>query len=362
MYRLYRHIFPTVRAEVGRWRARAEQIPDPELRKQALASIDNKLFHCEGGCVYAAAHMARRESLIRLIVAYQTISDYLDNLCDRSTSLGAENFARLHQSMLDAVSGTFSPVDYYEFNGEKDDGGYLRALVATCHAEIKQLPHYALVQNDVYELASLYCDLQIHKHVIQEEREPRLLTWWEQHRHKTPGIGWNEFAAATGSTLGLFHLFQLASHSKVSYNHIMLIKNAYFPWICSLHILLDYLIDLEEDSIGGDLNFIAYYENEQEIYERMCRIVAEAKKQIEPLPDRKFHSMIIDGLIGLYLSDGKVQRQPMVQRVAKAIIRSSSFSTRFFFFNSRGYRGGKAVLQAPPTGKQAGFLAGKNKV
>ncbi|MED0675220.1 tetraprenyl-beta-curcumene synthase family protein [Aneurinibacillus thermoaerophilus] len=351
MYRLYRHIFPAVRAEVERWRERAGQIPDPELRKQALDSIENKRFHCEGGSVYAAAHLAWKEPLIRLIVAYQTISDYLDNLCDRSTSLGANNFARLHQAMLDAVSGRFSSVDYYEFNREKDDGGYLRALVAACHAEIEHLPNYALVRDDVYELASLYCNLQVHKHVVQEEREGRLLNWWQEHRGKAPDLKWNEFAAATGSTLGVFHLFQIASYPEVSASRIAFIKKAYFPWVCSLHILLDYLIDLEEDEIGGDLNFIAYYQNEREIYERIHYIVGEAKKNIQALPDRKFHNMIVDGLLGLYLSDGKVQRQPMVRRVARWILRSSSLPTRFFFLNSRGYRGGKAVLQAPPSGK-----------
>lgn len=351
MYRLYRHIFPSVRAEVARWRARAEQIPDPELRKQALDSISNKLFHCEGGSVYAAAHMTHKDELIRLIVAYQTISDYLDNLCDRSTSLGAQNFDRLHQAMRDAVSGSFSPVDYYEFNTEKDDGGYLKALVAACHTEIGRLPGYPLVQADAYELASLYCDLQVHKHVGKGEREARLLTWWEEHKEKAPELSWNEFAAATGSTLCLFHLFQLASHPDVSVERVSMMKQAYFPWVCALHILLDYLIDLEEDELGGDLNFIAYYEGEQAIYERIHYIVQQAKHYIQPLPDRKFHSMIIDGLLGLYLSDGKVQRQPMVKRVAHWIIRSSSFPTRFFFLNSRGYRGSKAVLQAPPTGK-----------
>ncbi len=351
MYRLYRYIFPAVRMEVERWRERAERIPDAELRKQALDSIHNKLFHCEGGAVYASAHMEHKDSLIRLIVAYQTISDYLDNLCDRSTSLGAENFERLHQAMLDAVSGTFSQTDYYEFNKEKNDGGYLKSLVFTCHEEIKKLPGYSIVRNDVYELASLYCNLQVHKHVIKEQREKRLLAWWKEHRQKAPELAWNEFAAAAGSTLGVFHLFQLASSPNVSRERIQLMRKAYFPWICSLHILLDYLIDLEEDEVGGDLNFIAYYDSEQAIYERIHYIVQEAKEHIRSLPDRKFHSMIVDGLLGLYLSDGKVQRQPMVKRVAGLIIRSSSFPTRFFFFNSRGYRGSKAVLQAPPTGE-----------
>lgn len=58
-----------------------------ELHNQAIASIEHKTFHCEGGGILALLANEHREDCIRFIVAYQTISDYLDNLCDRSTSL-----------------------------------------------------------------------------------------------------------------------------------------------------------------------------------------------------------------------------------------------------------------------------------
>jgi tetraprenyl-beta-curcumene synthase len=349
MYRLYRHIFPQVKSELLIWKEKAMKIPNFELRKQALASIENKTFHCEGGSVYAACSMENKQSLISLIVAYQTISDYLDNLCDRSTTLNPENFAQLHQSMLDAVSLTPPSTDYYAYNDQKEDGGYLKELVDTCQRELKKLSGYEQVQHFVYQLASLYCDLQIHKHVAHTDREKRLITWWEHHKQLAPSLFWNEFAAATGSTLGIFHLFQVASYTESTADRLSAIMQAYFPWVCSLHILLDYLIDLEEDNLGGDLNFISYYENEQQVVQRMKWIIAQAKQQIHLLPDAKFHDMVIDGLIGLYLSDGKVLRQPSVQKVAKQLIQSSTYRTRFFFLNSRGYRGGKAVLQAPPS-------------
>ena len=78
---------PDVRRHLQEWKTRAEKIPDPELRRQALMSIETKDFHCEGGAVYALLAGDHYDEAIRFIVAYQTISDYLDNLCDRSTSL-----------------------------------------------------------------------------------------------------------------------------------------------------------------------------------------------------------------------------------------------------------------------------------
>lgn len=80
---VYKYTIPETRKALDAWRAQAETIPNEELRTQALASLRDKQFHCEGGTVYALADMPNRHILIPLIVSYQTISDYLDNLCDR---------------------------------------------------------------------------------------------------------------------------------------------------------------------------------------------------------------------------------------------------------------------------------------
>ena len=39
------------------------------------------------------------------------------------------------------------------------------------------------------------------------------------------------------------------------------IFQAMFPAVQELHIMLDYLIDLEEDIEEGELNFFSYYHN-----------------------------------------------------------------------------------------------------
>ena len=104
MSKVYRHIIPAVHQELGYWRHRAESIPNEELRTQALASIEHKTFHCEGGAILALCAKDDYKKAVKFIVAYQTISDYLDNLCDRSTSLDPMDFAALHESMQDALT------------------------------------------------------------------------------------------------------------------------------------------------------------------------------------------------------------------------------------------------------------------
>lgn len=333
LYRVYRYIKPELEKEFAGWYQRAEQIPDAELRKQALASMNSKKFHCEGGCVYAAQEISYVNVLVPLIVAYQTISDYLDNLCDRSTSLDPDDFRQLHRSMQDALTPGAALQDYYLYREEKDDGGFLAALVQSCQKYVAQLPAYGQVQARVLELSGLYSDLQVYKHIAQEKREEQLLAWWETHRPHYPQIYWQEFSAVTGSTIGIFSLFCLATKQRLDEQTIRSVNQAYFPWICGLHILLDYLIDLEEDRIGGDLNFVSYYSSEQEATSRLQYFVQMAKKSVHGLPNATFHRMIIDGLVAFYLVDRKVNRsQPRIYTIAKQLLREAKGLPAFLFY------------------------------
>nr|WP_199622260.1 tetraprenyl-beta-curcumene synthase family protein [Paenibacillus alkalitolerans] len=334
MFRVYKYVLPEVSAQLDGWLSEAEKIPDPELRRQAIASITDKRFHCQGGAVYAAADLPNRHVLIPLIVAFQTISDYLDNLCDRSTSYSREDFRRLHLSMLHAVDPSAALPDYYEFRTETQDGGYLHKLVKTCQSCICLLPSYSAAQPYVQELVSLYADLQVYKHIRVEEREPELQNWWNRHRSRYPDIHWNEFAAASGSTLGVFMLFLASADKTMNESMAEQIRSVYFPHVCGLHILLDYLIDREEDRIGGDLNFCEYYESESRAAERIRWFADNARGGVSMLPDGRFHQMIVEGLLALYLSDPKVKRQRDVSFITKELMRRSPWTRLFFWANS----------------------------
>ncbi|MFC0216360.1 tetraprenyl-beta-curcumene synthase family protein [Paenibacillus chartarius] len=334
MRRMYKYVLPEVDAQLDEWRQAAQRIPDAELRKQALASIAAKQFHCQGGAVYAAANLRQRHVLIPLIVAFQTISDYLDNLCDRSTSLDPNDFRRLHQSMLDAVDPSAPLNHYYEFRQEQEDGGYLPELVKTCQSCILLLPSYERVADRVKRLVSLYCDLQVYKHIRLDQREAQLTAWWDRHRSSCPDLLWNEFAAATGSTLGVFMLFLAATDPHLTEAGAKEIEAAYFPYVCGLHILLDYLIDQEEDAAGGDLNFCSYYGGLEQTVARIAAIVKEARHKILHLEHPTFHRMIIEGLLALYLSDPKVRSQQKVRTVSKQLMKKSPMTRLFFWMNS----------------------------
>lgn len=327
-------VVPRVDRELARWKAALECCPDPELRRQGLASIRHKRFHAIGGSVYGLDPRPS-SGLVSLIVAYQTISDYLDNLCDRGGVYDGSAFARLHQSMLDAL--TTAPLagttalpagsdadDYYGLYPCKADGGYLRSLVDECRRQVARLPAYhAAVEAEVLRLARLYTDLQVRKHVRTEDRVPLLLKWWRREGGATgeggeegglSDLAWWEFAAASGSTLGIFALLNLAAHGDPSpspgpgpsLEAVERLSRAYFPWVCGLHILLDYLIDQEEDAREGDLNFTSFYRDARERRERLEYFADRALEAVSRLPSPAFHQVVVKGLLAMYLSDPKV--------------------------------------------------------
>lgn len=338
MLKVYRKIFPQVDKELQYWTGRALEIPDPELKRQALASIRTKRFHCQGGAVFALLAGDRWKEAVRFIVAYQTISDYLDNLCDRSTSMNPDDFSLLHHSMFDALSAS-EPVmkNYYAHRKEQRDGGYLQELVKTCQKVISCIHHYQIIQPSVHKLEMLYADLQIHKHVRMEERLPRLTTWHRQHRQLAPDLTWYEFAAAAGSTLGIFTYITYGLSGKINKELTNYIWKGYFPYIQALHILLDYYIDQMEDKMEGDLNFCSYYPDQLTMLKRFYYLLKNGEELIINLPDAKFHKMIIQGLVALYLGDQKADHIAGGEKTKQMLLKYSGIGAQLFHWNIKLY-------------------------
>ncbi|MGG3572668.1 tetraprenyl-beta-curcumene synthase family protein [Bacillus gobiensis] len=338
MAKVYRGIFPSVHQNLDDWRKRAVRISNPELKSQALASLKDKAFHCEGGGIFALLSGNGRELCIEFITAYQTISDYLDNLCDRSTSLDPNDFEMLHQSMKDALTVGAPLKNYYKYRDDQNDNGYLHTLVSTCQKVLSKIEHYEIIKPYLLELAGYYCDLQVHKHVVINERVPRLKRWFETYKQHLPHMEWYEFSACAGSTLGIFCLVAYSFQDEFDQALAQKIYESYFPYIQGLHILLDYLIDQEEDLAEGDLNFCTYYHSRPEMTKRLMHFIEKADEHLKGIPHENFHRFINRGLLGVYLSDDKVIGQKDMAKLAKKLIKAGGSTSFFFYINGRAYR------------------------
>lgn len=292
---------PAVKRELSRWKSLAQTIPEP-LRTQALLSIEHKAFHCLGGSVYAQYPGVHGQTMLSFVVALQTISDYLDNLCDRLGVCDPSAFQLLHKSFRHALN-PYAPLnDYYALYPYREET-YLSSLVQQCQKTLQVIPYYHLNYPYIERLAEYYCELQVLKH---SPRGEELLRSWAASIKSPQELTWNEWTAACGSTLGIFMFTALSFQPPQDQDDTF---HAYFPWIQGLHILLDYLIDLEEDNQNGDLNFLTFYPSEETRNRSLISIAQKSKERAIQLVPPSFHQTIVDGLIALYGSDPKVHRQ-----------------------------------------------------
>ncbi|MCK0471254.1 tetraprenyl-beta-curcumene synthase family protein [Alkalihalobacillus sp. APA_J-10(15)] len=335
LYRIYRRVLPTVHTYYDQWKERAKDIPNDELRAQALDALDRKGFHCEGGGVFGLlADQDLFEEFIQFMIAYQLMCDYLDNLCDQSPALDPNDFRQLHQALLNGLNPEAKDCDYYAYHQESNDGGYLRELVETCQRLVQAFPSFDIAQPYMLMLSRLYGDLQVHKHVIKEERIPRLESWFSKHQHSVPTMTWYEFSACTGSTLGLYTLAAYSTREGLTDQIAKELKDGYFPWVQGVHLLLDYFIDQEEDIADDELNFLFYYEDDDEMIERFTYFVEQAEHNVLSLPDGAFHRMILKGVIAMYLADEKVQTNKQLKAQSKQMIKMGGWPALIFYLNN----------------------------
>ncbi|RQD76102.1 MAG: tetraprenyl-beta-curcumene synthase family protein [Candidatus Syntrophonatronum acetioxidans] len=335
--RFVTRVFPLVDRELNKWKEYLETCPGGELKEQALASIRDKRFHCQGGSIFALYQPSLMEPLVSTIVAVQTISDYLDNLCDRAGCQEERAFRQLHQAIIHSLTPLSLDFSYYRYYTYGEDGGYLKALVRASREGLKNFPSYGKVQDRCVQLASLYSDLQVYKHLPLDVREEKLKEWFGRHRERFPPVHWWEFSAATGSTLGIFMLLAASGSEDLKEEEIEELVEAYFPWIGGLHILLDYFIDQQEDRTHRDLNFVSYYRGEEECLERLKYFLNRSLEKASRLPHPDFHRMVVKGLLAMYLSDPKVEKQGLFP-VAQELLKESGPDSRGMYRFCKGLR------------------------
>lgn len=310
-------VIPRASRELAQIRERAARIPDAALREQALASIDHKAYHVQGGAILATflrGENARR--YVAIVAALETIYDYLDNLCDRLPGVSQAAFATLHESLIDALDDRRTPRAYYADGPAGDDGGYLRSLVDAARAGLRALPNYEAVRDRLVEVARYYAELQVLKHGPAGARERACDAWYDRNSARFPGLAWWEFAAACGSSLPVFALVELATRRQVAAEDVDAIVEAYFPGVSAIHILLDYFIDQAEDREHGELNFVACYASPAEAVTALRLLVRETLAQVRTLADATRHRFLVQAMCVFYLTHPKVFEQQLERESA----------------------------------------------
>ena len=293
---LYRaRIVPPVRRELGRWREIAEGIPDPALRGQALAAIDEKGLNVEATAVFATlAPRPTRAAAIRAMVALQVAIDCLD-------TLGEERSA--------------------------GDGAYLDRLFGAFRESARALPSHAAVATALERAVARCGEGQAMTHAAEHGNQAGLEAW-ARAQTAPPLYRWWEVAAGASSSVAAHALIAAAADPRTAAaGEAAAIDAAYFPAIGALTVLLDDLIDREEDAAAGAHNYLAYYADSDEAANRLDLITHSARAAIAGLPQRHRHAAILAGVAGFYLSAVEAET-PYARPIRKRLLRSAGPAVR----------------------------------
>ena len=307
--RFLRRVVPHARLELEGIRSLASSIRDPALREEALASINAKAYHVAGGCILATfLPPAQARAYVELIAPLESIYDYLDNLCDRHPDVAVEAYPVLHQAIADALDPYAAPRDYYALGPSGHDNGYLQRLVTRVQRSLRRVEGHERLLPLFREAADLYAEMQTYKHYGPQEREGVCIAWFKRRRDaRFADLEWYEFACAAGSQFQVYApLFELIAGRPES---AAAAYDAHFPAVASLHVLLDSFIDQAEDAEHGELNFVAVYDGQDHLRDRVAYLAGRAMQRFAALPQRTPHRFVLRVMALFYLTHPKVYAQ-----------------------------------------------------
>jgi tetraprenyl-beta-curcumene synthase len=325
MVRYWLVVFPLARTQLRGWQQLAAEIPDPTLRTQALTTLESERLSAAGAALFAATAPRRRDpELIRALIAYQVICDYLDTLAEQPSADPIRNGALLHRALADAVAD--GPLaDHYALHAVREDGGYLAALVSACRESCGRLPAYAPVRAAAMREAHRN-EVQGINHAPTDAREPALRAWAGAARAAdatgTADASWFELAAAGSSSLAVLALIAAAADPATTVDTAEQVRRAYFPWIEALSTLLDSVADREQDLQTGELNFVSQYPTQAAAIARLREVTVRAIAGARDLPRGERHVVLVAGMIAMHVSEAGAWL-PWAQPATRAVLRAA---------------------------------------
>jgi len=291
---------PAASRELRGWRLKAAVIPDGPLRDDALTALRTKRGHADGAALFTILAPSRNRSLLRSLVAYETILDYLDNVSERHPS--HDNGQRLHQALVDAIDIDQPVADYYRFHPWGDDGGYLTALVSTCRQGCRELPSYDAVRTVLRREALRARVLGLNHELDPDRRDNRLRAWaLQEFRHETR-LTWFELSGAASASLVIHVLLALAARPGVTNAEVRAAYEAHWPWIALATTMLDSYADWADDIASGNHSYVAHYPDVETMSVRIRASVANGMLAARGLPDGHRHAVIVASMVALFLS------------------------------------------------------------
>jgi tetraprenyl-beta-curcumene synthase len=312
---------PAVAREVRGWHMMACAIPDEEIRQDALASLVHKRGHTDGAALFCILPHSRDSNLLRLLVAYEIMWDFLDSVNERGAARGDVNGRQLHFALVEALNPDLAVSDYYLHHPWRNDGGYLETLVRFCRDACSRLPSYDAVRPLLIREAWRAQVLAINHDPDPVRRDRTLRKWAQREWPAEHEASWYELTGAASASLTIHGLFALATKPCASIAEIVCIRDAYSPWISAATTMLDSYVDQTEDGLNGDHSYVAHYPTNEVAIRRIGELVSRSIREASGLPDGERHTLIVACMAAMYLSKDSARAKAMRQHT-RALVRA----------------------------------------
>lgn len=317
------------------WRARAERIPAGPLRDDALDALTRKRTHSDGAALLVTLAARRDPHLLRLLISYEMILDFLDGVSERCPD--EANGRELHLAMVDAIEPERPLADYYRHHPWQEDAGYLRDLVEACRETCRALPSFDRVRRLAASEAWRTQVLALNHVPEPAARDAALQRWAASETDGEGGLAWFELSGAASSSLAILVLLALAADPELSEAELTAVHEAYWPWVSFAAVMLDSYSDRAEDVANGDHSYVGHYPCIQTAVERIKQGIDQAVRRTLALPRGEAHAVIVCSMIAMYLSKDSA-RMPSTLSTTRELTAAGGSLARLLLPVLRGWR------------------------
>lgn len=313
-------IVPVAAGEIARWRWRAVAIPDPGLRRIALATIDSESANAEAAAAFATlAPRSRRRTAVELLVAWQLMYDYLDSLGEQPSRDPRRDGMRLHEALAAALGAADPAGDFYAHHLRTEDGGYLRALAAACRERLMGLPSAAVVAPAALAAADRCARAQSNVHAALQSGDYGPVRAWASEQPGTDGYDWWEIAAGGVSDLAVLALLGTAADPAATAADAAAVAAAYWPHVCVLSTLLDGVVDADADVESTGRSYLVDCCGGRVRAERVARAARRSVGATTVLRRGGTHTAITAGVAAFYSTVPAAREARVAATIAPAL-------------------------------------------
>jgi tetraprenyl-beta-curcumene synthase len=272
--------------------------------------LADKRGHTDGAAMFCILPRERDPGLLRLLVAYELLWDFLDSCNEHGAEAGQKNGLRLHLALVDAVDLNRVVSDYYRYHPWRHDGGYLHALVTASRERISQLSSYARIRTSLVGEAVRAQVLGLNHDPDPNRRDQSLQLWAEKESTSTKELTWFELSGAASASLTIHSLLALATEIGHTDTEFAGVRRAYFQ-ISALTTMLDSYVDQVEDRMNGDHSYVDHYPSPDFASRRIVCLIRRSMTEAAELDRGEHHKLLIACMVAMYLSKDSARTSNM---------------------------------------------------